>query len=62
MITHEGRTYFTKNELGCKHCGMVILAPWFRRWCGYCFCQGLSESGSGELRASRKQGCGVSAG
>lgn len=29
MITHEGRTYFTKNELGCKHCGMVILAPGF---------------------------------
>lgn len=29
MIEHEGRTYFTDKELGCKHCGKVILADGF---------------------------------
>lgn len=29
MITHEGRTYFTEKELGCKHCGLIRLAPGF---------------------------------
>lgn len=29
MIQHQGNTYFTKRELACRHCGMVILAPGF---------------------------------
>lgn len=29
MIGFAGRTYFTEKELGCRHCGMVRLAPGF---------------------------------
>lgn len=29
MISHNGKTYFTRSELACRHCGIAILAPGF---------------------------------
>lgn len=30
MISHNGRTFFTRAELACRHCGMVRFAPGFQ--------------------------------
>lgn len=29
MLEHNGKTYFTRKELDCNHCGLVVLAPGF---------------------------------